>query len=78
MVNFRQFGTTENLLEIINSMEDEIMTVQYHSMKNNMLVTLTLTDEQVADFRNEWENLPFHNGFTDFEDFVICCLSYND
>lgn len=59
-------------------MEDEIMTVQYHSMKNNMLVTLTLTDEQVADFRNEWENLPFHNGFTDFEDFVICCLSYND
>lgn len=54
------------------------MTVQYHSMRNNVLVTVTLTDEQVADFRNEWESLPFHNGFADFEDFVICCLSYND
>ena len=54
------------------------MTVQYHSMRNNVLVTVTLTDEEVAHFRNYWEELPFHNGFADFEDFVICCLSYND
>ena len=58
--------------------EDKNMTVQYHSMRNNVLVTVTLTDEEVAHFRNYWEELPFHNGFADFEDFVICCLSYND
>lgn len=54
------------------------MTVQYHSMRNNTLVTVTLTDEQVASLREDFDSLPFHNGFTDFEDFVICVLSYND
>lgn len=54
------------------------MTVEYHSMRRNAKVTVTLTTEQEAQLREDWENLPFTNGFVDFEDFVICILSYNE
>ena len=53
------------------------MTVQYHSMRQNALVTATLEDDYVAELKEEWESLPYHNGFTNFEDFVIWVLSYN-
>lgn len=54
------------------------MTVKYHSMSRCALVTVELTDDQVNELRKDYESLPYHNGFTDFEDFVICVLSYND
>jgi hypothetical protein len=55
-----------------------IMTVEYHSMRRNAKVTATLTTEQETQLREDWENLPFNNGFVDFVDFVICVLSYNE
>lgn len=54
------------------------MTVEYHSMRKNARVITTLTEEQEAELRADWESLPFNNGFTKFEDFVICVLSYNE
>ena len=54
------------------------MTVKYHSLKQNAIVTVELTDEQVAELKCDFENLPFHNGCETFEDFVLLVLAYND
>ena len=53
------------------------MEIKFHSMRDGVIKTVELTEEEVEIYRKDYEELPFHNGFADFEDFLICIFSYN-
>lgn len=55
------------------------MTIKVHSMKNNNMVTVTLTDEDVKWYEEYYKQMSenFRKKVTTIEDFIAFILSAN-